>query len=114
MTSSIVSTVPGLLSHPRKSRQTGPWNLKIWSSSRDRDHILFLPEKKYISYTPRNVVNRYRSMTTMIKNQTPVQVPADSGKKLRATRKKPAAKGFFGLLPDREIDTQALKDELRD
>jgi len=53
-------------------------------------------------------------MTTMIKNQTTVQVPAGAGKKSRATRKKPVAKGFFGLLPDWKIDTQALKDELRD
>ena len=74
----------------------------------------FSPEKKSISYTIRNVENRYRPMTTMIKNRTPVQVPAGTGKKSRATRKKPAAKGFFGLLPDWKIDTQALKDELRD
>ena len=53
-------------------------------------------------------------MTTMIKNHTPVQVPAGAVKKTRAVRKKPAAKGFFGLLPDWTIDTQALKDELRD
>ncbi len=53
-------------------------------------------------------------MTTMIKNQTPVQVPAGTGKKARVTRKKHPAKGFFGLLPDWKIDTQALKDELRD
>ena len=74
----------------------------------------FSPEKKSISYTRRNVVNRYGSMTTMIKNHTPVQVPAGAVKKTRAVRKKPAAKGFFGLLPDWTIDTQALKDELRD
>lgn len=53
-------------------------------------------------------------MTTMIKNQTTVQVPAGAGKKSRAPGKKPASKGFFGLLPDWKIDTQALKDELRD
>jgi len=29
-------------------------------------------------------------------------------------KEKPAAKGFFGLLSDWKIDTQALKDELRD
>jgi hypothetical protein len=75
---------------------------------------MFSQEKKSISYTTRNVVNRYRSMTTMIKNQAPVHVPAGAGKKSRATRKKPVAKGFFGLLPDWKIDTQALKDELRD
>jgi len=45
--------------------------------------------------------------------RTPVQVPAGAGKKARAPQKKPAAKSFFGLLPDREIDTRALKDELR-
>jgi hypothetical protein len=75
---------------------------------------MFSPEKKSISYTPRNVVNRYSSMTTLIKDQTPVQVPAGTGKKSRAIGKKPVAKGFFGLLPDWTIDTQALKDELRD
>jgi hypothetical protein len=53
-------------------------------------------------------------MTTMIKDHTPVQVPAGTGKKARAAKKKPAVKGFFGLLPDWKIDTQALKDELRD
>jgi hypothetical protein len=47
-------------------------------------------------------------------NQAPVQVPAGAGKKSRAPRKKPAAKGFFGMLPDWKIDTQALKDESRD
>jgi hypothetical protein len=74
----------------------------------------FSPEKKSISYPPRNLVNRYRSMTTMIKNHPPVQVPAGAGKKSRVTRKKPVAKGFFGLLPDWKIDTQAFRDELRD
>jgi hypothetical protein len=54
-------------------------------------------------------------MTTMIKNPAPVQVPAGSKKKkLRVPRKKPPVNGFFGLLPDWKIDTQALKDELRD
>jgi hypothetical protein len=47
-------------------------------------------------------------------NRKPVQVPAGTGKKSRAPWKKPTAKGFFGLLPDWKIDTQALKDELRD
>ncbi|MCX6690945.1 MAG: hypothetical protein PHF57_11225 [Methanoregula sp.] len=53
-------------------------------------------------------------MTTMIKNHTPVQVPAGTGKKARAAKKKTTAKGFFGLLPDWKIDTQAFRDELRD
>jgi len=53
-------------------------------------------------------------MTTMIKNQTPVQVPAGAGKKFRVTRRKTVVKGFFGLLPDWKTDTQAIKDELRD
>ena len=39
-------------------------------------------------------------MTKMIKNHTPVQIPADTEKKARAAKKKPTAKGFFGLLPD--------------
>ena len=86
----------------------------IHRDEQETDRILFLPEKKSISYTTRNLVNRYRFMTTMIKNHTPVQVPAGTGKKARAQGKKPVAKGFFGLLPDWKIDTQALKDELRD
>ena len=53
-------------------------------------------------------------MTTMIKNHTAVQAPSGTGKTVLATKKKPAAKGFFGLLSDWKIDTQALKDELRD
>jgi hypothetical protein len=53
-------------------------------------------------------------MTTLIKNHTPVQVSAGTGKKARAHGKKPVAKGFFGLLPDWKIDTQAFMDELRD
>jgi len=52
-------------------------------------------------------------MTTMIKNQKRVQVPSGAGKKSRSPRKKSPINGFFGLLPDWKIDTQALKDELR-
>jgi len=53
-------------------------------------------------------------MTTMIKNHTQVQVHAGIGKTAGTTKKKPAAKGFFGLLSDRKIDTQASMDEMRD
>jgi hypothetical protein len=53
-------------------------------------------------------------MTTMTKNPAPVQVPAGPRKKSRAPGKKSLVKGFFGLLPDWKIDTQALQDELRD
>ena len=53
-------------------------------------------------------------MTTMIKNHPQVQVSAGTEKTARVTKKKPATKGFFGLLPDWKIDTQALKDEIRD
>jgi len=91
-----------------------PGTPEIRSFSRDPNLTMFSPEKKSISYTTRNVVHRYRSMTTMIKNQSPVQVPAGAGKKIRTTRKKSTVNGFFGLLPDWKIDTQALKDELRD
>jgi hypothetical protein len=79
-----------------------------------RNLIQLSPEKKSISYPPQNVENRYHSMATMIKNPALAQVPAGSGKKSRAMKKKSPAKGFFGLLPDWKIDTQALKDELRD
>jgi hypothetical protein len=53
-------------------------------------------------------------MTTVIKNHTQVQVQAGTVKTARATKKKPAAKGFFGLLSDWKIDTQAFRDEMRD
>ncbi len=53
-------------------------------------------------------------MTAIVKKQAPVQVHAGAGKKVRAAGKKPHIKGFFGLLPDWKIDTQDLKDELRD
>jgi hypothetical protein len=49
----------------------------------------------------------------MTGNHFPEKIPASNGKKARAAKKKPAAKGFFGLLPDWKIDTQELKDELR-
>jgi hypothetical protein len=75
--------------------------------------IIFAGEEIYfISNTKRS--EQVPSVTTMIKNQAPVQVPAGAGKKTRTPRKKSPVKGFFGLLPDWKIDTQALKDELRD
>lgn len=53
-------------------------------------------------------------MTTMIKNHTQVQVHTGTVKTSGATKKKSAAKGFFGLLSDWKIDTQAFRDEMRD
>jgi hypothetical protein len=54
-------------------------------------------------------------MTTMRKNHSPVQGPSGIGKTSLVKKKKPGgAKGFFGLLSDWKIDTQELKDELRD
>jgi hypothetical protein len=53
-------------------------------------------------------------MKTIIKNSAPVQVPSGTGKIALATNKKNPAKGFFGLLSDWKIDTQAFKDDLRD
>jgi hypothetical protein len=66
----------------------------------------------FIYNTERN--EEVSRMTTMIKNHAPVQVPAGTGKKARAAKKKPAIKGFFGVLPDWKIDTQTFKDEMRD
>jgi len=63
--------------------------------TRKGSHNVFLKEKKSIPYTTRNIVNRFRSITTMRKNHTQVQVPAGTEKTARATKKKPAAKGFF-------------------
>jgi hypothetical protein len=72
------------------------------------------PEKNLFQIHYEKVVNRYRLMTTMIKNPAQAQIPAVAGKKSRAVKKKSPAKGFFGMLSDWKIDTQALKDELRD
>jgi hypothetical protein len=52
-------------------------------------------------------------MTSIISNPPVEQVPSRTAKKTRATRKV-TPKGIFGLLPDWKIDTQELKDELRD
>lgn len=53
-------------------------------------------------------------MTAILDNRLPVQTPAGGTKKARAAKKRPSPEGFFGLLPDWKIDTQALKDELRE
>jgi len=50
----------------------------------------------------------------MRKNHSPVQGSSGIGKTSLVKKKKPGAKGFFGLLSDWKIDTQELKDELRD
>lgn len=52
-------------------------------------------------------------MTSVIKPSSALQVPAGAAKKPRAARRAPAA-GIFGLLSGWKIDTQGLKDELRD
>jgi len=52
------------------------------------------------------------AITSVIKNSPVVQVPASLAKKARTAKKK-SSKGIFGLLPDWKIDTQELKDELR-
>jgi hypothetical protein len=50
----------------------------------------------------------------MTNNHTSGKLSANTGEKSRKTNKKTAGNGFFGLLLDWKIDTQALKDELRD
>jgi hypothetical protein len=51
---------------------------------------------------------------SMKKNFQPILVPAGAGKKARVPGKRSPEKGFFGLLADWNIDTQAFRDELRD
>jgi hypothetical protein len=59
-------------------------------------------------------MNRYRHMTAIVKKHAPVQSHAGAGKKGHEAGTRSGIKGFFGLLPDWKIDTQSLKDELRD
>jgi len=53
-------------------------------------------------------------MSSALNTPPSVQAPAGPAKKTRTARKRTAATGIFGLLPDWKIDTQALKDDLRD
>jgi len=53
-------------------------------------------------------------MTSVIRQNPPVPMPSAAGRKPRTVRKKSPEKDFFGLLPSWKIDTQLLKDELRD
>lgn len=59
-------------------------------------------------------MDRNHTMATAIKQPPPVNIPPAAGKKARARVTKSPDKGFFGLLPDWKIDSQALKNELRD
>ena len=52
-------------------------------------------------------------MTSIINNPPVVQVPPGPVKKTRAAGRA-TTKGIFGLLSDWKINTQELKDELRD
>ncbi len=52
-------------------------------------------------------------MTSIINNPPVVQVPPGPAKKTRSARRA-TTKGIFGLLSEWKIDTQELKDELRD
>lgn len=70
--------------------------------------------KKPVFVMIRNTENEVHPTTPMTKNSQPILVPAGAGKKERFPGKRSPEKGFFGLLPDWKIDTQALKDELRD
>jgi len=60
-----------------------------------------------------HMVTRKQLMTSNSNNPPVVQVPHGSAKKTRAA-KRATSKGIFGLLSDWRIDTQELKDELRD
>jgi len=52
-------------------------------------------------------------MASVIHNAAVVQASTGPAKKTRAKRKV-SSKGIFGLLPDWKIDTQELRDEMRD
>lgn len=71
-------------------------------------------KKKPVFVMIQNTENGVRPTAPMTKNSQPILVSAGAGKKTRVPGKRLPEKGFFGLLPDWKIDTQALKDELRD
>lgn len=52
-------------------------------------------------------------MTSIIKPPSSLKIPSVEARKTRGNKRSPA-QGIFGLLPDWKIDTQQLKDELRD
>lgn len=71
-------------------------------------------KKKPVFVMIRTTGNGVHPTAPMTKNSQPVQVPAGAGKKAKVPKKRSPEKGFFGLLPDWKIDTQAFRDELRD
>ena len=73
-----------------------------------------MTKKKPVFVMIRNTENGDRPPAPMTKKSQTILVPAGAGKKARVPKKRSPEKGFFGLLPDWKIDTQALKDELRD
>ena len=62
----------------------------------------------------RNTENGGLPPASMTKKSPQILVPTGAGKKAWVPGKRLPEKGFFGLLPDWKIDTQAFSDELRD
>jgi hypothetical protein len=71
-------------------------------------------KKKPVFAMIQNKENGVHPIASMTKNFDPILVPAGAGKKAQVPGKRSPKKGFFGLLPDWKIDTQAFRDELRD
>lgn len=68
-------------------------------------------KKLFLKKKPRR--KQVLPMTSLIKPPSSVKVPSVEAGKTRGAKRSPS-KGIFGLLPDWKIDTQQLKDELRD
>jgi hypothetical protein len=54
------------------------------------------------------------TMSSAIHTPPALPAPARTRRKGGSAGKQKAVKGIFGLLPEWKVDTQALKDELRD
>jgi hypothetical protein len=71
-------------------------------------------KKKPVLAMIQNKENGVHPGASMTKKSPQTLVPAGAGKMARVPKKRLPEKGFFGLLPDWKIDTQAFRDELRD
>lgn len=71
------------------------------------------PACKKLFYKKKPSRNQVLEMTSIINPPSSVRIPSVEAGKTRGNKRSPT-KGIFGLLPDWKIDTQQLKDELRD